>query len=67
VAEPVVFFACPSCGRTLKVAERSTGHLVRCPGCGGRAIVPGERPGPPPVRTDDPTTPLRPPSSRPPR
>jgi DNA-directed RNA polymerase subunit RPC12/RpoP len=57
--QPVVFFACPSCGRTLKVAERSTGLLVRCPGCGSRALVPGQRQESPPVRADDPTTPLR--------
>jgi hypothetical protein len=58
-------FGCPICCRRLRVAARHAGHLIRCPQCGARAMVPGTPLSPPPVHADDPTTPLRN-SSRPP-
>jgi serine/threonine-protein kinase len=34
-------FACPECGKTLKVKTELAGKNVKCPGCGKAALVPG--------------------------
>jgi DNA-directed RNA polymerase subunit RPC12/RpoP len=36
----MIRFACPACGKHLKIADRGAGLKVPCPGCGQRLLVP---------------------------
>ena len=36
----MISFACPACGKPLKVKDEVAGKRVKCPGCGKALVVP---------------------------
>jgi DNA-directed RNA polymerase subunit RPC12/RpoP len=48
----MIRFACPACGKHLKVADQGAGVKVSCPDCGQRLLVPLPTPATPPGQAD---------------
>jgi hypothetical protein len=46
--EPAATFACPECGKTLKVKPELAGKKVKCSGCGKLVVMPGAKGHPEP-------------------
>lgn len=45
----MIRFQCGKCGKKLGIADTEAGLAIKCPGCGTKLRVPGERKGGPPA------------------
>ena len=55
----MIKFACGSCGKKLGIADTEAGLTVKCPQCGTKLRIPGERPPGAPAPTPKPKPPPR--------